>query len=190
MDDGQLQNRPKLAERSRRPPLYARSPVVMRRVALPSPRIRQTRSLTWLAVATGRQPPNPRRPQSAELTMVIAWCMGVTWLGRDHGSRVTNRTIKIRNHIAANLDEVADEGQAAAHQSPDQGWDVTWTILVSRCRQEQRVLRHQLRSRLAWGQLRPAAAAACGSHPRRGAAALLEGPNAVMLAAATCSRLS
>ena len=35
---------------SRRPPPYALSPVVMRRrVALLSPRIRQTRSLTWLA---------------------------------------------------------------------------------------------------------------------------------------------
>lgn len=50
-----------LRGRSRRPPLYARSPVVMLRVALPSPRIRRTRSLTWRAVAMGCQPPNPQR---------------------------------------------------------------------------------------------------------------------------------
>jgi hypothetical protein len=49
-----------------------RSLVVMRRVPSSSPRIHQTRSQTWLAVATSRQPPNLRRPQEAELAMVIA----------------------------------------------------------------------------------------------------------------------
>jgi phenylacetic acid degradation operon negative regulatory protein len=46
---------------------------------------------------------------------------------------------------------VLGEGQAAAHQSPDREWDGTWTILGFSLSEEQRALRHQLRSRLAWG---------------------------------------
>ncbi|HXA62298.1 MAG TPA: PaaX family transcriptional regulator C-terminal domain-containing protein [Streptosporangiaceae bacterium] len=42
-------------------------------------------------------------------------------------------------------------GQTAAHQSPDGEWDGTWTVLGFSLPEDQRALRHQLRSRLTWG---------------------------------------
>jgi phenylacetic acid degradation operon negative regulatory protein len=45
---------------------------------------------------------------------------------------------------------VLADGHAAAHQSPDRQWDGTWTILGFSLPEEQRALRHQLRSRLVW----------------------------------------
>jgi phenylacetic acid degradation operon negative regulatory protein len=45
---------------------------------------------------------------------------------------------------------VLAEGQAAARQSPDRDWDGTWTLIGFSVPEDQRALRHQIRSRLAW----------------------------------------
>jgi phenylacetic acid degradation operon negative regulatory protein len=45
---------------------------------------------------------------------------------------------------------VLAEGQAAALQSPDRDWDGTWTIVSFSLPEDQRALRHQIRSRLVW----------------------------------------
>ena len=49
----------------------------------------------------GHQPRHLRRPQAAELTMNIRWCMGVAqlWI---MASRVTKRRTKIRSQISSN----------------------------------------------------------------------------------------
>jgi phenylacetic acid degradation operon negative regulatory protein len=45
---------------------------------------------------------------------------------------------------------VLAEGQAAARQSPDRDWDGTWTLVGFSLPEDQRAVRHQIRSRLAW----------------------------------------
>jgi phenylacetic acid degradation operon negative regulatory protein len=45
---------------------------------------------------------------------------------------------------------VLAEGQAAARQSPDRNWDGTWTVVSFSLPEDQRALRHQIRSRLVW----------------------------------------
>lgn len=45
---------------------------------------------------------------------------------------------------------VLAEGQAAALQSPDRDWDGTWTVVSFSLPEDQRALRHQIRSRLVW----------------------------------------
>jgi phenylacetic acid degradation operon negative regulatory protein len=46
--------------------------------------------------------------------------------------------------------EVLAEGQAAARQSPDRDWDGMWTVVSFSLPEDQRALRHQVRSRLVW----------------------------------------
>jgi len=45
---------------------------------------------------------------------------------------------------------VLAEGQAAARQSPDRDWDGTWTLIGFSLPEDQRAVRQQIRSRLAW----------------------------------------
>jgi phenylacetic acid degradation operon negative regulatory protein len=45
---------------------------------------------------------------------------------------------------------VLAEGQAAALQPPDRDWDGTWTVVSFSLPEDQRALRHQVRSRLVW----------------------------------------
>jgi phenylacetic acid degradation operon negative regulatory protein len=52
--------------------------------------------------------------------------------------------------LTGHASSVLAEGQAAARQSPDRDWDGTWTLIGFSVPEDQRAVRQQIRSRLAW----------------------------------------
>ncbi|MFL4910202.1 PaaX family transcriptional regulator C-terminal domain-containing protein [Streptomyces sp. MMS24-I2-30] len=52
--------------------------------------------------------------------------------------------------LTAHGSAVLADGHAAAHEPPDRQWDGSWTVLGFTVPEDQRAVRHQLRSRLTW----------------------------------------
>jgi len=53
--------------------------------------------------------------------------------------------------LTARGSAVLADGHAVANQPPDRQWDGSWTVLGFTLPEDQRAVRHQLRSRLTWG---------------------------------------
>jgi phenylacetic acid degradation operon negative regulatory protein len=81
----------------------------------------------------------------------------------DHAARSTltrmvDRSLLVRHRrgreayfaLTGHGSSVLAEGQAAARQSPDRDWEGTWTLIAFSLPEDQRAIRHQIRSRLAW----------------------------------------
>jgi phenylacetic acid degradation operon negative regulatory protein len=60
------------------------------------------------------------------------------------------RSREVYYALTAHGSAVLADGRAAALQPPDRSWDGSWTVLAFTLPEEQRDVRHQLRSRLAW----------------------------------------
>jgi phenylacetic acid degradation operon negative regulatory protein len=60
------------------------------------------------------------------------------------------RSREVYYALAAHGSAVLADGRAAALQPPDRSWDGSWTVLAFTLPEDQRDIRHQLRSRLAW----------------------------------------